>query len=214
MRPDRGDAAELPRLHLITDDRVAARADFLSLAESLLAAGGARLAVHLRIPHGSGRGIYDRAVHLMPAAQRSGAWLIINDRVDVALAVGATGVQCGARSLAPEVIRRIVGEEVRVGVSVHDAWEAMEAREAGADFLLAGTIYRSASHPGRPGAGLDHLTEVVVQGAPTVAIGGITRERVAPVLARGAAGVAVIRAVWDAEQPRDALLRFIDELYQ
>lgn len=206
-------AVDLPRLHLITDDRVAARADFISLAGTLLAAGGARMALHLRMPGGSGRQIHDRAVQLMPAARAAGAWLMINDRVDVALAVGATGVQCGARSVAPEAVRRLVGDGGRVGVSVHHAWEAMEAREAGADFVLAGTIYPSASHPGRPGAGLDHLSEVVVQGVPTVAIGGITLERVAAVLARGAAGVAVIRAIWDAEQPREALLRFIDELY-
>lgn len=214
MTAAEGSTTELPRLHLITDDRVAARADFLPLSESLLAAGGGRLALHLRMPHGSGRDIYDRAARLAPVARASGGWLIINDRVDVALAVGATGVQCGARSMSPAVIRRMVGDEVRIGVSVHDARGAMEARESGADFLLAGTIYPSASHPGRPGAGLDHLGAVVAQGAPAVAIGGITLERVAPVLARGAAGVAVIRAIWDAEQPQEALLRFIDELYQ
>lgn len=203
----------LPRLHLVTDDEVASRPAFVTGAGTLLAAAGERLALHLRMPRGGGRQIYELAAQLAPLARASGAWFVINDRVDVALAVGADGVQCGARGLPPAMVRRLVGQAGRVGVSVHTPQEAAEARKAGADYLLAGTIYESESHPGRREAGLDHLAAVAAEGIPTIAIGGITPRRVAPVLAHGAWGVAVIRAIWNAEQPREALLRFIDALY-
>ena len=90
-------------------------------------------------------------------------------------------------------------------------WPALGA---GADFLLAGTLYPSASHPGAGGSGVEWLRRVPAAGGRLIGIGGVTPERGGEVLGAGAHGVAVISAIWNAERPREALLRFIRELYE
>jgi thiamine-phosphate pyrophosphorylase len=200
----------LPRLHAVTDHAVLARPDFPAHARAVLAAGGPDLALHLRGPRTGGRPLFGLAEALVSAARDSGALLVVNDRVDVALAAGADGVQLGRRSMRAEDARGLVGDDRLVGVSVGAADEARAARAAGADFLLAGNVYATPTHPGRGGIGLDRLSEMASLGVPAVAIGGVTPERVAEVRAAGARGVAAIRAVWDAEDPALAVTRFLE----
>lgn len=81
---------------------------------------------------------------------------------------------------------------------------------AGADFVLAGSVYATATHPGRTGMGPGRLAELAVLGLPLVAIGGVTPERVGELRAAGAHGAAAIRAVWDADDPAEAVSRFLE----
>lgn len=136
--------------------------------------------------------------------------LVVNDRVDVALAAGADGVQLGARSLSVEDGRSLAGASLRIGASVHAADEA-RAVGAGADWLLAGTLWPTPSHPGRAGAGVALLREVAALGMPVVAIGGVSAERAAEARRAGAAGVAALRGLWDAADPARAVERYLDE---
>lgn len=203
MTVDRDPGVSLPPVHVVTDDEVLARPDVADVAVSLLDAGGASVALHLRGPRVSGRRLETLAGRLSKARRSSGAWLVVNDRIDVAAAAGADGVQLGARSLAPEAARR-VAPGLRIGVSVHDVDAARRA--SGADWLVGGTIWPTPSHPDRPGGGPGHLAALVAAATvPVVAIGGVTPGRVAAARDAGAAGVAVLRGVWDARDPLRAL---------
>ncbi|HSW31047.1 MAG TPA: thiamine phosphate synthase [Longimicrobiales bacterium] len=201
----------VPRLHLVTDDAVLSRAGFQERAAALLAAGGAALAFHLRGPGTPGRTLLELVRSLREPARASGSLLVVNDRVDVALSAGADGAHLGARSLPLADARRIFGAQGCLGVSVHTAEEGAEAAAGGADWIFAGTIYETASHPGRPGLGPAFAGRVaeVAAGVPVLAIGGVTPGRVGEVLAAGAWGVALIRGVWDAADPTDALRRYL-----
>ncbi|MDB4947929.1 MAG: thiE [Gemmatimonadetes bacterium] len=199
----------LPRLHVVTDDAIVARPGFVEAARQVLEAGGDRIALHVRAPAGSGRQVYGRAAELVPIARSVGAMLVVNDRVDVALAVAADGAHLGRRSLSVGDARRMLGSDRLIGASVGARAEADDAIAGGADYLLAGSIYPTASHPGRPGIGVGLIAEMSRLGVPVIAIGGITVDRVAEVLAAGAAGVAVIRSVWDAGDPAVAVGRLI-----
>jgi len=200
----------LPRLHAVTDDAVLARPGFPAAARAVLAAGGPDLALHLRGPHVGGRRLWELAASLAGAANDNGALLVVNDRLDVALAVGAGGVQLGRRSMLPADARRLLGPGAVIGCSVGTADEARAAHGAGADFVLAGSVHPTATHPGREGIGGAGLRAIAALGVPTVAIGGMAPERVAEARSAGASGVAAIRAVWDADDPARAVARFLE----
>jgi thiamine-phosphate diphosphorylase len=189
---------------------VLARPDFTRTARAVAEAGGAALALHLRGPGTGGRRLHDLAIALRPALRASGGMLVVNDRIDVALAAGADGVQLGARTLSVEDGQALAGASLRIGASVHAADEA-RAVAAGADWLLAGTIWPTPSHPGRPGAGLALLREVAALGTPVVAIGGVSAERAAEARRAGAAGVAALRGLWDAPDAARAVERYLTE---
>jgi thiamine-phosphate pyrophosphorylase len=137
---------------------------------------------------------------LMPAVRGNGAALVVNDRLDVAMALEADGVHLGGGSLPVDAVRRLVGDEMLVGASVHSREQAMRAEGEGADYLVLGTIFETASHPGRAPSGTELLSEVVsAVRIPVIAIGGINVRNACSVMAAGAAGVAVIRAIQSAE---------------
>jgi len=176
------------------------------MAATLVEAGQGRMAFHLRAPHGPGRWLYEAASRLVEAGNRAGGWVLVNDRVDVALASGASGVQLGARSLPASEVRAMAPAGFRIGVSVRAEAPAASA----ADWLIAGSVYETRSHPGVPGAGLDALRRIAAQGVPVIAVGGVTPERMAELKAAGAAGVAVIRGVWDDPDPVAAVERYLN----
>jgi thiamine-phosphate diphosphorylase len=205
----------LPRLHLVTDDDVLAAPSFPELAEAVLAACGPGAALHLRGHGTAARTLLALGEGLEAAALRTGAWLIVNDRVDIAMAVRATGVQLGARSLPIRDARALLGAGARIGFSAHSAEEALDAAADGADHVLMGTTYASASHPGEAVAGVDALAECVRRaGVPVIAIGGITEARLAEVAATGAHGIAVLGAVWHAPDPAASAGRLLAALRQ
>jgi thiamine-phosphate pyrophosphorylase len=130
----------------------------------------------------------------------SRALLIVNDRVDVALAAGADGVQLGEKSIPVEAARSVARDRLLIGRSVHSVEGAREA--ASADFLVLGTIYPSATHPGSPVGGLPLVRDVVrATDAEVVGIGGITAANAGDVLTAGATGVAVVGAILGAPDP-------------
>lgn len=197
--------APLPRLHAITDERIARRADVSDVARELAKGGGSELAFHARGRELTGLEHYELAGRL---AVRPPGRLFVNDRLDVALAVPAAGVQLGHGSL-PVSAARALNPLWWIGKSVHDLAEAEAARTEGADYLVVGPVFATASHPGRTPLGLQRLTAIAaaVDGLPVIAIGGITADRVREVRHSGAYGVAAIRALWDDVEPAEAARR-------
>jgi thiamine-phosphate pyrophosphorylase len=147
-------------------------------------------------------------------ARPAEASVFVSARADVAGAVHAQGLQLAADDLAPADARRALGAERGgwhgwIGRSVHGEDEARAARDEGADYLLVGTIYESASHPGRAAAGPALVERIAALGLPVIAIGGITAERAGGMRAAGAWGVAAISALWDAPDPARAALALL-----
>lgn len=189
----------LPRLHAITDERTARRPDFDRLLSGL-AATGLDLAVHARGRSLAGLEHYHLAIRL---SAHPPIRLFINDRLDIALAMSACGVQLSERSLAVEDARRL-GPTWWIGCSVHSLEEARDASRAGADYLLVGPVYHTTTHPDVPPLGPARLEQFTRLELPVIAIGGVTPERGREVRAAGAYGVAAIRAFWDAPDPAAA----------
>lgn len=201
-----GERGVVPRVHVVTDDEVLRRPGFTGTAAALLAAGEGELALHVRGHRTGGRELHRIAIALAGA----GGPLLVNDRVDVALAAGASGVQLGRRSIPIAEARGLLGPGRLIGASVHAAEEAVSAGEVGADFVVLGTVFPSTSHPARVPSGLEPLRRAALATeVPILAIGGVTPERTRDVLAAGAHGVAVLGAVWNADDPLAAAARFL-----
>ena len=162
--------------------------------------GGVDL-VQLRLPNRSAGDLYDIARALTPRLAGR-AHLIVNDRVDVALAVAGRGVQLGESGLPVAVARQLLGPAGWIGRSVHSVDGARSAEASGADFLVLGTIFETGSHPGVAGAGIDLIRRTVAAvKIPVIAIGGISVQNAADVRRAGAAGIAVISAIFGAADP-------------
>lgn len=201
----------LPRLHAVTDDRVVGRGRLVERAAALAAAAGPRLAVHVRARTLGGAALLDLARRVAAALEPHGAWLVVNDRVEVARAARARAVQLGRGGLAMRDVRR-VAPGLLAGRSVHDAAEAAAAAAEGADFVVAGPVHPTATHPGAPAAGPAVVRDAADCGLPVIAIGGMTPDAVPAVLAAGAWGVAAVRALWDAADPAAAARAFLAAL--
>lgn len=171
-------------------------------------------AVQLREKDLPVRGLLALATPLREATRRRQARLLINERVDVALAVGADGAQRTHDSLPVSVMRAIGGPGFAVGASVHSVEEARSAAGEGADFIVFGPVFDTpAKRRYGPPQGLDALRQVTAAVAtPVLAIGGITAARVRDVLAAGATGVGVISAILAAARPGEATRSFLDAL--
>lgn len=136
------------------------------------------------------------------------ALLIVNDRLDIALACDADGVHLPESGLSPKVARQVGGRDLLIGRSVHSVAAAKDAARSGAEYLIVGTIYVTDSHPGDPASGPALLRQVRgAVGLPILGIGGITHEKVDEVIGAGAAGVAAITAILAATDPKAAAAR-------
>ena len=200
-------------LCLVTD-RAQARGSLEDAIETCLGAG--LKAVQLREKDLPVRELLRLAGRLRESTRRHGARLFVNDRADVALTVGADGVQRTGVSLPVWALRSISPAGFMIGASVHSLPEAREAEPEGADFLVFGPVYDTASKRRYgPPQGLPALERVAsAMRVPVLAVGGITPARVPEVMRAGAAGVAVIGAVLGAERPADAVKAFLDALGQ
>jgi thiamine-phosphate pyrophosphorylase len=213
------------QLYLISDRRVLAPRDLLETCDEVIGAiardsSAVRVAFQLREKDLSGRERYRLAAALRPICSRHGAYLIVNDRIDVALAAGADGVHLPANSIAIAGARRLLGPSRLVGVSTHSAAEAADAAVAGANFAVFGPVWLPLSKSGYgPARGVESLGAAcrAAAGMPLYALGGVTAERVEALLGApggavathgGArpAGVAVIGAVFGADDPVAAAL--------
>ena len=194
----------LPRLHAVVTDAVARSAGFLDRCAEMQERCGAELAVHLRLRDTPVRRQLELAECLEQGAMETDGWLVINRRVDVALACGADAVQLGLGSLPIMAVRAMVGDSLTIGASVHDLPTADACRQDGADYLVVGSVFSTPTHPGVEAGGHALISGVADAGLPVIAIGGIDRPEVAGVLKAGAHGVAVIRAIWGTPYPPDA----------
>ena len=141
------------------------------------------------------------------------ALLIVNDRVDVAMLARADGVQLGETALDVADVRSLVGPDMLIGRSVHSEVGAVDAECQGADYLVLGTVFESASHPDGRVGGLDLVREVTqAVGIPVLGIGGITADNATGVMDAGASGIAVITAITMAEDPRMAASNLMEAI--
>lgn len=200
------------QIHLITD-RKTARGDLPGAVGAALR-GGVDW-VQLREKTGPALGLYETAEAVIPRARRAGAGVLINDRVDVALATGADGVHLAGKSLPPAVARGLLADGLLLGASVHGLREAREAARAGVDYVTFGHVYPTSSKPGLPPRGVLELAEIVESvDVPVIAIGGIDASNAREVLETGASGIALISAVIAAKDPASAaraLRRAVDD---
>jgi thiamine-phosphate pyrophosphorylase len=189
-------------LYLVTDRQQTAGRDLLWVLEQALA-GGVK-AVQLREKDLSGHDLFWLAEKCRRLCENYRAALLINDRVDVAMAVDAAGVQLGALSLPIPTARQLLGDQKLIGVSTHSLEEARAAGDSGADFILFGPVYFTPSKApyGAP-QGLVALKEIVEKSLlPVYAIGGIKAAAIDELKHAGVRGVALISAVMGANNPR------------
>lgn len=204
----------IPPLHLVTDDSVLARQSIVSVMQEVLEAGSTDLALHIRGPASGGRKIHELVTKLRPIADMTGGSLFLNDRVDIALSVRVDGIHLGQRSIPISVTRGLMGPSFTVGASVHDESESLFAKKQGADYAFVGALFRTPSHHGMSPHGALFVSKLrsMVGDMPLLGIGGITPERVVSVLDAGAKGVAVMRGIWDAQKPEDAIHAYLSQL--
>ena len=202
------------QLYLITDRRLAAAAGGLIPAVEAALAGGLEagvsgaIAVQLREKDLEARELYELATALRPLCTRFGAPLIVNDRIDVAIAAGADGAHLASASLDIADARKLLGPTRLIGVSTHRSEEVAAAAANGADFAVFGPVYDPLSKGAYgPAKGLTALADAVTaaKGMPLYALGGINQPRAAEIaaLAPGSrpSGIAVIGAVFGTTTP-------------
>ena len=191
----------VPPLVLVTDRRATGGRDLLDVVAAALDAG--LPAVQLREKDLPGGPLLALAERLRAVTARAGALLLVNDRLDVAVAAGADGVHLGGGSVPVDVARRLLPAGALVGVSTH---APAEAADTTADFAVFGPVYATPSKAayGPPQGEARFRTAAATARVPLLAIGGVTAAQVAALRAAGAAGVAVIRAILAAEDPARA----------
>jgi thiazole tautomerase (transcriptional regulator TenI) len=197
-RPAPAGFSVLPVVHAVTSDEIVMRPDFIDVACAVMAVLGTRGALHLRAGRISAARLQVLAGGLEAAQAVTGAWLVVNDRVDLALGARARGAQLTSRSLRVADARR-AAPGLALGASVHSLEEARVAASEGATWLVAGHVFATATHPGEDGRGLPFVRALAqAVSIPIVAIGGVRPEHCRVLRAAGAYGLAVIRGIWDA----------------
>ena len=186
---------QLPRIYPLTDVQLSG----LPLVQQvrLLSLGGASL-IQLREKNMAAREFYEQAKAAVAVTAQWGVQLLINDRVDIALAVGAHGVHLGQDDMPPDAARKLLGPDAIIGYSTHNIEQAVAATKLPIDYLAVGPIFATTTKSDTaPVVGLDGLRAVrqEIGTFPLVAIGGITRENAREVIQAGADSVAVISAL-------------------
>jgi thiamine-phosphate pyrophosphorylase len=198
-------------LYVILDRGAAGDGDLAPVLEAVLA-GGCRV-VQLRDKTMPLHDLYPVAEALRRRCREAGCLFIVNDRVDLALALEADGLHVGQDDLPAPVARRLLRPGMILGVSTHDESQARRARDDGADYVAVGSMYLTGSKPGFRLVGPELLRRVRPEiRVPLVAIGGITVDNVAEVIRAGADAVAVISAVCAASDPAAATRRFLETI--
>ena len=199
-----------PLLCFVTDRKRCLERDLEEVVDQAVAHGVAM--VQLREKDLSAHDLYELGTRVKDAIAGR-AKLVVNDRVDVALALNADGVQLPEDGTPVQEARRIVDPDVLIGRSVHTVSGAVEAESYGADFLIAGTIFPSASHPDGPAQGTVFLRALCREvSIPVLAIGGITTQNVGDVMEAGCSGAAVISSISEAEDPGAEARTLINEM--
>lgn len=181
-------------IYLVTDEACLHGRPLLECVEEALAAGVTL--VQYRAKAADGGVLYAEACKLKELCDKYGVPLIINDRLDIALAVGAAGVHLGQDDLSCAVARKLLGEDFIIGVSAHNPAEAVKAVSEGADYLGCGAVFGTATKHDVAKLGLENLRAIrKAVAVPMVGIGGITADNYAEVLATGADGAAIVSGI-------------------
>jgi thiamine-phosphate diphosphorylase len=197
-----------PRLMLVTQSNLM-RPDFGTALEAALK-GGARF-IQLREKEATPTQRCRLASLAKTLCDEYGAQLVINGDYRLAHKIGAGVHLPEARPVARA--RQLLGKHALIGKSVHSPEAALNAQQEGCNYLVFGSVFPTASHPGRPAAGLDALRSIASQSdMPLYAIGGITPENIDHCLRQGAYGVALIRSVWEAADVEAATRRILAAL--
>lgn len=207
----------LPRLHVIAGDGELVGTGFRDRLAGMVGVGGGRLAVHLRGREMSAARLCEVAAGAVEVGREGGSLIVVNDRLDVALAAGAGGVHLREDSMGPDEVREVAGAGragFLVGRSIHAPEQAAALADGRVDYLVLGSVYETASHPGaRPiGAGAVAAAAAAVA-VPVLAIGGVGLGEVSGLLALGAHGVVVKSGVWGADDPLPAVTRYLEMLH-
>jgi thiamine-phosphate pyrophosphorylase len=192
------------RLYVVTDRLQAVDRGVPATVRAAIE-GGATV-VQLRDKDAGTRDLVRRARELLDVCRPAGVPMLVNDRVDVALAAGADGVHLGQDDMGVADARRLLGPDAIVGVSVRDLAEVEAAEREGASYLAANGVWATATKTdfGAP-LGLDGLRALVAASRlPMIAIGGVNLETAPAIASAGCAGIAVVSAVMKAEDPRQA----------
>ena len=199
------DLRERLRLIVVTDPDCGAGRDVADVVRAALRGGAP--AIQLRMKDAPAREMAEAARTLLADTRAAGALLFVNDRVDVALAVGADGAHVGQDDLPASRARMIAPPGFLIGVSAETAALALQAEKDGADYVGVGPVYATGSKADAGDAvGLERIAEVAAAvRIPVVGIGGIAIGNAPAVLRAGAAGVAVISAVMRADDPEAAV---------
>lgn len=195
-------------IYLLTDDACLQGRPLLACVEEALGAGVTLL--QYRSKYKDGGAMYQEALALKELCDRYHVPLIINDRVDVALAVGAAGVHVGQDDLPCRVVRNLVGDDFLIGVSAHNPEEAREAAAGGADYLGCGAVFGTATKAGVGTLGLERLRSIrQAVDLPIVGIGGVKATNYGQVLATGANGAAIISGILAATDIGGEVAKFV-----
>lgn len=203
----------LPPLYLITDrQQLPSGRQLLEVIEKLMQAGVRML--QLREKDLSAAELLPLAKDLRKLTHDYNCALLINDRVDIALAVAADGVHLGGHSVPASTARKLLGADKLIGVSTHSSHEITSAAEQGADFVTFGPVFHTPSKAayGEP-VGLDNLKQACVESPiPIYGLGGIKTENAAAIAQSGAHGIALISALLNAESPAKTCQKLLKTL--
>jgi thiamine-phosphate diphosphorylase len=200
-----------PSLYVVLD-RTAARGRDLVELLALALAGGSRM-IQLREKEWPSGRVLPLAEKLRAACAAAGATFIVNDRVDLALAVGADGVHLGQDDLPARAARPLLRPGMILGISTHSVEQARAAQADGADYVAVGSMFATTSKADFQLVGPDLMRKLRGEiRVPLVGIGGITPDNVSEVIQAGADGVAVISAVCAAADPKAAAARFLTQI--
>lgn len=190
------------RLYLVTDRGNLSEQDFLTQIEQAILGGAT--CVQLREKEMSGRSFYQLALQVKAVTDRYGVPFLINDRLDIALAVDASGVHLGQRDLPVAVARQILGPNKLVGISAKTVAQALAAQIGGADYLGVGAMFPTTTKvitQETTRETLKVITETVK--LPVVAIGGISKANSHQLIGTGITGIAVVSAIMKSRHPRN-----------
>lgn len=204
----------LSGLYVITDEEICPGRSHVEIAKSALA-GGAKI-IQIRDKRASDRKFYEDACVIRELTEEAGALFFVNDRVDIAAAVGADGVNIGQSDFPVEIARDLLGQQAIIGVSADCFEQAIKAHDGGADYIGFGPIFSTTTKPDAgPVSGLETLRKVCHEiSLPVVAIGGIGITNIGSVAANGAACAAVVSAIVCAPDMRIAAADLSKEFAQ
>lgn len=196
------------RVYLVTDTVYFNDDNIWNKMEAALR-GGVTL-VQYRDKTQESRILYERALKMKALCDKYNVPMLVDDRADIAFAVGAAGVHVGQNDLPAEVARRMLGADAIIGVSAHNAKEALAAEAAGADYLGCGAVYPTGTKKDTSVIGVEGLKAIrAVTKLPFVGIGGVTLANYRDVLNAGADGAAIVSAILSADDIESTVQKFV-----